>query len=324
MTEVLQSLSDALAATVEKAGLAVVRVEARRRLPASGIVWSAGGTIVTAHHVVRRDEKIRVGLPTGDSAPATLVGRDPTTDLAVLQAEARDLAPAAWAAGDDLRVGHMVLALGRPGQTVQATLGIVSALGKSWRTPAGGKVDRYTQTDVVMYPGFSGGPLVSASGEVLGVNTSALLRGVSMAVPASTVGRVVETLLAHGRVRRGYLGIGIQPVRLPTAIAEQLGQETGLLLTQVKPGGPAEQGGLLLGDTLVALDGQPVPHHDALVALLSGDRVGSAVPVRIVRAGQVQEVQVVAGEKEGVGHGASLGGARSHHRGGGHRRSGAL
>lgn len=301
MTDVLRNLSDALAATVEKAGPTVVRVEARRRLPATGIIWSADGTIVTAHHVVRRDEKISVGLASGEKVPATLIGRDPTTDLAVLQAEAKDLAPADWATGDDLRVGHMVLALGRPGQRVQATLGIVSALGKEWRTPAGGKVDRYLQTDVVMYPGFSGGPLVGASGEVLGVNTSALLRGVSMAVPASTVGRVVETLLAHGRVRRGYLGIGIQPVRLPADAAEHLDQETGLLLTQVKPGGPAEQGGLLLGDTLVALDGKPVPHHDALAALLSGDRVGAAaadaVPVRILRAGQVQEVQVVVGEK---------------------------
>jgi S1-C subfamily serine protease len=189
------------------------------------------------------------------------------------------------------------LALGRPGQTVQATLGIVSALGQEWRTPAGGKLDRYLQTDVVMYPGFSGGPLVDASGHFLGLNTSALLRGVSLAVPSSTVRRVVETVLAHGRVRRGYLGVGIQPVRLPADLAEQIDQETGLLLVQVKPGSPAEAGGLLLGDTIVALDNQPVPHHDALQALLSGDRAGASVAVRIVRAGQMQEVDVVIGER---------------------------
>jgi S1-C subfamily serine protease len=133
---------------------------------------------------------------------------------------------------------------------------------------------------------------------VLGLNTSALLRGVSMAVPVPTLHRVVEMLLAHGRVRRGYLGIGIQPVRLPAELAQQLDQETGLLLVQVKPGSSAEKGGLLLGDTIVALDGQPVPHHDALLALLSGDRMGTEVPVRVVRAGQVQELKVIVGERE--------------------------
>lgn len=297
MTELLRNLSDALASTAEAAGPAVVRVEARRRLPASGIVWSADGIIVTAHHVARRDDNIGIGLPGGETVAATLLGRDPTTDLAVLRAGAGDLAPATWAPTDDLRVGHLVLALGRPGQTVQATLGIVSALGQSWRTPAGGQLDRYLQTDVVMYPGFSGGPLIDAAGRVLGLNTSALLRGVSLSVPSATVARVVETLLAHGRVRRGYLGIGIQPVRLPPALAEQLNQETGLLLVQVKSSSPAEQGGLLLGDTIVALDGQPVPHHDALQALLSADRAGKSVPIRILRAGQLQDLDVVIGDR---------------------------
>jgi S1-C subfamily serine protease len=138
---------------------------------------------------------------------------------------------------------------------------------------------------------------MSVSGQVLGLNTSALLRGISLTVPSATVRSVVETLLAHGRVRRGYLGVGIQPVRLPVDLAEQIGQETGLLLVQVKPGSPAEQGGLFLGDTIIALDGQPVPHHDALQSLLSGDRVGATVQVRIVRARQMQETDVVIGER---------------------------
>lgn len=297
MTELLSSFSEALAGIAEAAGQAVVQVDARRRLPASGIVWSPDGIVITAHHVVRRDEGINVRLPGDGVAAATLVGRDPTTDLAVLRLEAKGLVAATVADPDALRVGHLVLALGRPGQTVQATLGIVSALGREWRTPAGGLVDRYLQTDVVMYPGFSGGPLVDAGGQVLGLNTSALLRGVSLAVPSPTLGRVVEALLAHGRMRRGYLGVGIQPVRLPAELAEQAGQETGLLLVQVMSGSPAEQGGLLLGDTIIALDDQPVPHHDALTALLGGDRVGQTVTVRVVRAGQLQELQVVVGEK---------------------------
>ena len=218
-------------------------------------------------------------------------------DLAVLRAEVADLTAPTWSEATALKVGHLALALGRPGHTVQATLGIISALGQSWRTPAGGLIDHYLQTDVVMYPGFSGGPLVNASGQVAGLNTSALLPGVSLAVPTSTVRRVVEMLLAHGRVRRGYLGINTQAVRLPDNLRKQTDQETGLLLVSVEPGSPAEQAGLLLGDTIVTLDNQPVRHHDDLLALLSADRVGATVPVKLVRGGQVIEVKVTVGER---------------------------
>lgn len=297
MTNTLQNLSNALATTVEMAGPSIVRVEARRRLPASGVVWSPDDVIVTAHHAVQRDENIGVGLPDGQTVSATLIGRDPTTDLAVLRAQTTDLTPPTWAEPDDLQVGHLVLALGRPGKTVQATLGIVSALGDNWRTPAGGQIDRYLQTDVVMYPGFSGGPLVDVAGQVVGLNTSALLRGVSLTVPAPSIRRVVETLLAHGRVRRGYLGVGAQPARLPAALQQQLGQETGLLLVSVESGSPAEQGGLLLGDTIVSFNGQPVRHLDDLLSLLSSSQADTPVPVRIVRGGQVQELTVTVGER---------------------------
>ncbi len=300
MTQVLGSLSEAMAATVKTAGAGVVRVEGRKRMPASGIIWSADGVVVTAHHVLQKDDGIQVGLPDGQTVAATLAGRDPTTDLAVLRVQASGLnpLPRAGSSPESLQVGHLVLALGRPGRSVQATLGIVSALGDSWRTALGGAIDQYLQTDVVMYPGFSGGPLVNASGQVAGLNTSALLRGISLAIPTGTVERVVETLLAHGRVRRGYLGVSTQPVRLPAGLAQQLGQETGLLLAAVEPDSPAEKDGLLLGDTIVALAGSPVRHHDDLLALLSGDRVGQAVPVKIVRGGQVQEIQVHVGERE--------------------------
>ncbi len=298
MSEVLANFSNALATTVEQAGASVVRVEGRRRLPASGIIWSADGVMVTAHHVVQQDENIGVGLPNGSTVAASLVGRDPTTDLAVLRVQATALPVPSWAEIDQVRVGHLVLALGRPGQTVQATLGIVSALSEqSWRTPVGGQLDRYLQTDVVMYPGFSGGPLVSATGEVVGLNSSALVRGVSLTIPAATLRHVVETLLTHGRVRRGYLGVNTQPVRLPAGLAQQLGQETGLLLVSVEPGSPAEQGGLVLGDTLVALANTPIRHHDDLLAQLSPDRVGTTVSLRLVRGGQVMELNVPVGER---------------------------
>jgi S1-C subfamily serine protease len=296
MSEILSNLSDALAAAVETAGKSVVRVEGRRRLAASGIVWSSDGVVVTAHHVVEQDSDIAIGLPDGSSAKARLVGRDPTTDIAVLRLQASNLTPASWAETSELRVGHLVLALGRPGEKMMATFGIVSALSKDWRTPAGGKLDYYLQTDVVMYPGFSGGPLVDVSGRILGLNSSALLRGISVTVPAISLRQTVEVLLAHGRVRRGYLGVGAQTVRLPAALAAQLNQETGLLLGSVEAGSPAEQAGLFMGDTIVTLDGQPVRHLDDLLALLSGDRAGKTASVRIVRGGQAMEVSVVIGE----------------------------
>lgn len=295
--ETLSNLSNALAKTVESGDQSVVRVEARRRLPASGIVWSSDGVIVTAHHIVKRDEDIRIGLTDGKVVPAKLVGRDRSTDLAVLRAEADGLIPPVWADGGNLRVGHLVLALGRPGTRVMATLGIISALNENWRTPVGGQIDRYLQTDVVMYPGFSGGLLMSAEGEGLGLNSSALLRGVSMSIPFPTLQRVVEALLVHGRVRRGYLGIGGQPVRLPGDLAKELDQETGILLVSVDPDSPAGRGGLVLGDTIVSFNNQPIRHLDDLLELLGEETVDVEVPLQILRGGRIQELMITVGER---------------------------
>ena len=299
MSTILQNLSNDLAGIVKSAEPSLVRVEARRRLPATGMVWSADGVIVTAHHVVEREDNLKIGLADGQTVSATLVGRDPTTDLAVLRSEAKDLTPPAWAAFDAQgpQVGHLVLALGRPGQSAQATLGIISALGDQWRTPGGSQLDHYVQTDVVMYPGFSGGPLVNAAGEIIGLNTSALLRGISLTIPNPNIRQVVETLLAHGQIKRGYLGISTQPVRLPEALRQQLNQETGLLLAGVEPGSPAEKGGLLLGDTIVAVENEPIRQHDDLLAALSGDRVGQTVSIQVVRGGQLQNLAVTVGER---------------------------
>jgi S1-C subfamily serine protease len=299
MTAALPQISEDLATIVKTLDPSLVRVEARKRLPATGVMWSTDGLIITAHHVVTQQDDIRVALADGRTVEANLIGRDPTTDLALLQVQERELAPPAWGDvdGTDLSVGHLVIALGRPGRTAHAALGMISALGDYWHTPAGGRIDRYMHIDIVMYPGFSGGPLVNAAGQVVGINTSALLRNMNMALPVATVNRVGAMLRDHGRIRRGFLGVSTQPVRLPAPIVEQLNQETGLLLTAVEPGSPAEQGGLVLGDTLLTLDGTRMQQHDALTAFLAPDRMGQTVTVQRLRGGHIQELQVTIGER---------------------------
>ena len=292
MSNVLTELSAALATAVSQADSGIVRVEGRRRLGATGIVWSAEGLILTANHVVRQDEGLNVGLPDGSRVAASLVGRDPSTDLAVLKAEASGLTPLTEGNKQELGVGNLVLALGRPGRTVQATLGIVSALGEGWRTRLGGQIDRYLQTDVVMYPGFSGGPLVDAAGQLIGLNTSALGRGVSLTIPASTLARVADALQAHGRVQRGYLGVSTQRVHLPDELKAELEQKRGLLVVSVEKDSPAAKAGLTMGDTLVSFADNAVQSHDDLLALLAGDVVGTAVSAKFVRGGQVHTTEI--------------------------------
>ena len=294
MSDVLQSLSEEMATLTEQVGGSVVRVEARRRLPASGVVWEKG-VIVTANHVVERDEDIQIGLPNGDAVPATLVGRDPSSDLAVLRATF-ELPVPNWTTIETLRVGHLVLALGRPGETIMATLGVISALERGDKLPAAMQVDHFLQTDVVMYPGFSGGALISASGRVLGINTSAM-RGISLTIPTDTVRRVVETLMTHGKMRRGYLGIGTQTAKLSSASAERAGQAYGLLVVSVEPESPAEQGGVLIGDVLISFDGSPLQSPEDLIRALRSESIGKTVPMQVVRGGALQMLQVTIGER---------------------------
>jgi S1-C subfamily serine protease len=297
MDTILSNLSDTLADAVATGGRSTVRVEARRRFHASGILWSEDGTIVTNHHVVQRSENIRVGLPNGESIPATLVGRDPTTDIALLSINATGLDAASQAEIDDVRVGNLALALGRPGTNIRATLGIISARSESWRTPAGGTLDQFVQSDISLFPGFSGGPLVNADGATLGMTSSGLLRGISMIVPNVTLRRIVDAIVLHGRIPRGYLGVSTYAVILPPKIAERLGQEEGLLLVTVEPESPAERSGLIVGDIIVSLAGRSVEDLESLQAGLGGESIGTAVPARIVRGGAVEEIEVEVGER---------------------------
>ncbi len=296
----LVGLSNDLADAVARAGQYVVRVNGRRRQPASGILWSTDGVVVTADHVLEADEGITVTLPNGNDAPAQLVGRDPSTDIAVLRVQASGLSGAEIAEPSSVKVGNLVLAVARPGEgQPMATIGVVSALTGPWRTWRGGMLERLIQTDVTLYPGFSGGALVDASGRVAGLNTSLLARGVSAALPVDTIQRVAQALLTQGRVKRGYLGVSTQAVALPQTLSQSLGlsQDTGLLVVGVEQGGPAEKGGLMLGDLMVGLGGQTVQNADQLQAMLGADRVGQTIQARIIRGGQIRDLTITVGER---------------------------
>lgn len=295
----LQSLSDDLAAAVERAARSVVAIHARQRIPSSGIVWKPG-VVVAASHTVKHDRDVAVTLPDGSRGSAAVAGRDGGTDIVVLRLEGASPEPAALAPDDALRVGALALAVGRPGdEGVTASLGLLSAVGGAWRTWAGGEIDRFVRLDLAVYDGFSGGPLVDAQGRVLGMNCSALARGMPVTIPGATVSRVVEALLTSGRVARGWLGVAMQPVRFAPAMAERagVGGGRGVLLVQVEPEGPAERAGLLLGDVVVSIDGTAIEGPEDVVPYLGSDRVGKALRVVVVRAGARHEASVVVGER---------------------------
>ncbi len=293
----LSALSDGMADAVERVGTSVVQVNGRRRRSASGVVY-APELVLTASHALEREEDLSVGTHDGRTLPARFVGRDPSTNLAVLRVEGLDIEAATPAKGP-ARIGQLALAVGRPshGEEPRASLGVVSAVGGPLRTWRGPRLERYIQTDATPYPGFSGGPLIDAWGNVLGIMMTGLARGAALAIPAEVAWRVARTLESRGSIKRGYLGILSQPVRLPDAQSTGLTQRGGLLVVGVEDGSPAGRGGLLVGDILATVDGQPVEDTDDLLVLLTGERVGKAVPVKVVRGGELQPLQVTIGER---------------------------
>ena len=295
MTDVAADLSRTLTSAVEHAAGGVVAVAGRRRGPSSGVVW-ADGLIVTAHHTLEWDEGIEVHGPDGAPLPAALVGRDPSTDLALLRVGTSGLHPVRWSEAVP-KVGQLALGVSRA-RGLRATLGVVSAVGGPWRTAAGGLVDQHLETDVRPHAGFSGSLLVDTSGAGLGLNTAGLVRGGGVALPPSTVKRVVEALAAHGQVRRGYLGVSTLPVRFDPEAEAAAAQAGGLLITSVQSGSPAQQGGVLLGDVLLAIDGSPLSTARDLLARLDEERVGRAAALRVLRAGQASDLQVTVGSRE--------------------------
>ena len=313
----LRALSDDLAGAVERAGRSVVAIHARPRIPASGIYWR-DGVVVAASHTIRKEQDIAVTLADGTRAQAQLVGRDGGTDIAVLRFDstptAKALTLADRAADDALRVGSLVLAVGRPGDGgVTASLGVISTVGERWRTWSGGEIDRFVRLDLAVYDGFSGGALVDAEGSVLGVNCSALARGTPLTIPNATVERVVEALLTRGHVARAYLGVAMQPVRLTRSLAERLKlSETagGVLVVMVESDSPADRGGLLVGDVIISADGHDMAEPQDVAELLGAERVGGKLELRVVRGGELKNLSLTVGERGQAGD-ARRRGARS-------------
>lgn len=291
MAEPWNALSERLAVLVRQLSPHLVRVGGRRR-PVSGLVW-AEDVVITAAHAV--DGEIDVTPDDGTTRAATVVGRDDRLDVAALRVDGGGLAPAPFGDGDPA-VGHLVLTLGRRGRGARATLGMIAALGPEFRADGGGRVDRYIEVDGTLPPGFAGGPLVDLHGAVLGLNTPALTRH-GGTVPTATLRRVLPGLLAHGAPRRGFLGLGAIPARLPAAAAAAAGRSRALLVVSIAPGGPAEQAGLMLGDVLISLDGVAFDGVDDLLAWLGDDRAGRTVQARLLRAGAVVEAAVVVGDR---------------------------
>lgn len=303
MTQTARQLSDQLAEFVERTEKSIVRVGEGRR-PHSGVAWTTAGAVVTTADAVDDGGGVTLHLSGGGAAAATLVGRDPSTNLAVLRlddAGAAAVPPATWAPARDLKVGHLVLTMGRPGRGPRATLGMVSGLGGEWRTPLGSTVDRYVEVDGAFPKGFSGGALVDLSGAVVGLNVAGLIHE-PVTLPFETVQRVVEDLLREGKVRRGYLGATVQPIALPLRVAEAEGQRAGMLVTSVEPGSPAAKAEIYLGDTLLTLGGQRLEEVRDLIAARDAS-AGQPATARLLRAGEVREVAITIGQGNGEGGG---------------------
>ena len=297
-SSLMENLSNELAAAAEQAGRSVVAVQARHRMSSSGIQWRKG-VVVTADHAIRREEEIRVLLGPEKAVTATVAGRDPSTDLAVLKLEDQ-LAVPEFGDTASLRLGNLVLALGRSRRGhVVASMGIIGGVAGEWRSWRGGKLEQHVRLDLNLYPGFSGGPLITAQGKVVGINTSGLSRGRAVTIPVATVNRVVDELLEKGHIARPYLGLAMQPVAIPEALRGKLKSETttGLLVIHVEAGGPADKAGVLLGDVLIALQGKPLEELDTIQDLLGSAKAGEKIAIAAIRGGAAVQFAVTLGER---------------------------
>ena len=293
------SLSTELAKAAEEVGKSVVCIQSQHRHAASGVIWQKG-VVVTANHTLTSEEPTIIDAQ-GRSFTAKLAGQDPTTDLAVLRIpENAQPGPASIGEAKELQIGNLVLGLGRTRRgNLVASSGIISGLMGAWRTWRGGEIEQFIRPDLVLYPGFSGGPLVDATGRVVGVNSQGLRRGAPITIPSSTVSRVARELLEKGHIARPYLGLAMQPVALPQELRNKLNlfNASGALIMHVEPEGPAARASLMLGDILTAIKGNTVEDTDDVQLQLGKSRVGESVVVSFIRGGQRLEASVELGDR---------------------------
>lgn len=294
-THLLRTLSNQMADAVEHISPALVQVNGRQRQPASGVIY-AQNLIITADHVLEREDNLTIQTYDKRTLSAQFVGRDQASDLAVLRvADLGDIAPPSQ---EEVRVGQLVIAIGRsPDEGPMASTGIVSALGGPLRTASGTTLERYIRTDATPYPGFSGGPLINTQGAVVGILTTGVVNGVALAIPIDIAKNIADTLVKQGHIKRGYLGISSQLVQVPVAQRAGLTQEHGLLIVKVDDKSPAQNGGIMIGDILVALDGHPIRDTEDLHILLTGDRVGKTIPIDVIRGNAIQTLQITIGQR---------------------------
>lgn len=298
MSVELIELSNTLVQLTERAALSAVAVHTEARGSSSGVVWRPG-VIVTAEHALRRDEEIQITLPDGRVVPAVLGGRDSRTDLAVLKCAEAAVAFPKFGDPVSLKPGSMTLAVGRTRASGPvAAFGVVSLVAPERRTWAGATLAPYIRLDIGLQPTAVGGVIIDAHGHAIGMATTKFARFGTVAIPAQTVNAVVDTLLEKGRIPHGYLGVGLQAVRLPEMLRQSLqrNEKTAAIVLDVEPNGPAHKAGIVIGDILISLGGQQVTQLEDIQSQLHGEAIGKPVAVKFIRGGAIQEVSILIGE----------------------------
>lgn len=263
----------------------------------SSVVFSSDGYAITNHHVIEGADRIEAVLHDGTSCGAEVVGIDPETDLALVKLECPQNAYVELGDSASLKVGQLAIAIGNPlGLQSTVTVGVISALRRTLRGASGRMIDDVIQTDAALNPGNSGGALVDAKGHLVGINTAIVggAQGLCFAVPIDTAKAILPDLMRHGRVKRGWLAIHAQTQGLNPSLAKrlELPVPSGVLVVELQRGGPGEQAGLLPGDVILRIDGEPVPSVDAIFRHLDYDRIGDTVSIQVLRRGGLGELSV--------------------------------
>jgi len=293
----LAAFSDRLADIVARTAPGIVAVLGGGRTSSSGFVWRPG-IVVTADEALEADDNITVVLPDSRKLAATLAGRDPSTDIAVLRIDDKAIAPVSLNAAEAPLPGQVAVAVGRCAEGAIANFGLVSVTGGPWRSRRGGQIDRLIRLDLRLDPRAEGGPLVDALERAIGMAVLGPRRSV-LAIPAATIERVGEQLLTHGRIARGYLGLGLQPVRIDEALAKSLSlaEPRAVIVVNVDPKGPGHAAGIVLGDVLTGWNGEPLRGVREVFRRLGPDAVGKSAEISLLRGGKPTSARVTIAER---------------------------